>query len=351
MRYERYGLQYNQHALLFGVGKYVDSRFADLPATVRDVHEVARVLCDPQYCGYPRENVHVFTNCEATIENARTALRNLSTIVNSQSVVFLFFSGHGGRLLENDAPETFLCFRDSNLDTLQMSGMSGDEFSTLIARVQCSKLVVILDACHSGGSASLKSQMPRKPWKSGLANNYLASLGEGAGRVVIASSKAEQNSYVRSTGDFSLFSWYLIEGLRGGASIRGDGLVRIFDLFTYVSEKVRAECNQQEPILHAKDVDDNFAMAFRPVEVPDAFLSIHEIREVILRDSLEGARLLSEYMLSKELYQGIDAVELKRAVLERIRKNERLFGLTKDEEVERNRAIHALLRTCMDLEI
>ena len=60
----------NAAALLIGVGAYTHSRFASLPATVRDAQAIAAVrdaqaiaavLTDPAHCGYPPANVQTIT--------------------------------------------------------------------------------------------------------------------------------------------------------------------------------------------------------------------------------------------------------------------------------------------------
>jgi hypothetical protein len=42
------------HALLIGVGSYIHhTAVTNLPTTVEDVRQLAALLTDPQYCGYP----------------------------------------------------------------------------------------------------------------------------------------------------------------------------------------------------------------------------------------------------------------------------------------------------------
>jgi len=51
-------------------------------------------------------------------------------------------------------------------------------------------------------------------WKAGLPETYYEALSRGSGRVVIASSKEEQISYVRLLGELSLFTYHLREALQ-----------------------------------------------------------------------------------------------------------------------------------------
>ena len=63
------------HVLLIGVGDYIHSGFASLPATVRDTHALATILTDPSRCGCPPAKVHVLLTTEqATAANFRAVL-------------------------------------------------------------------------------------------------------------------------------------------------------------------------------------------------------------------------------------------------------------------------------------
>jgi hypothetical protein len=71
-----------------------------------------------------------------------------------------------------------------------------------------------------------------------------------------------------------LFTEHLIAGLRGAAG-RGDGLVRVLDLYDHIQRNVVARCPSQRPVLKA-ETEDNFPIArcsAAPTRVrpPDAF--------------------------------------------------------------------------------
>jgi len=123
----------NFQALLVGVGEYTHPRFANLLATARDVQTIAAVLTDPARCGYPPTKVQVLTGEQATAVNIRTALKALAESTIPKSTVFVYFSGHGGRALENSTWRAYLCPRETDPDDLAHSAIPGDEFSTLLA--------------------------------------------------------------------------------------------------------------------------------------------------------------------------------------------------------------------------
>ena len=342
-------------ALLIGVGDYPHPRFASLPATVRDVQAIAAILADPDRCGYPRDNVQVITGSDATAANIRAALESLAQSTNSQSTVLLYFSGHGGRALESGHWRTYLCPREADPDDLAHTAISGDEFSVLLTTIPARKLLVMLDACHAAGSAELKATDGTVVWKAGLPDSYYEALSQGTGRVVIASSREDQFSYVRPQGDVSLFTHRLLQALSGKAAVRGDGLIHVLDVFHYVNEAVQADEPKQTPILKVSDLDLNFPIALdrggKGIGPAPAAADVAAIREQIVRDPIAGARALSDYLATRSAWATKrNEVDLKRAELEHIQHDLDLFGPNPSDQAAKHRAVYFLLRVCLELE-
>ena len=293
----------------------------------------------------------------------RAALKSLAQSTNAQSTAFIYFSGHGGRALENGIWRAYLCLREADPDNLAHTAIPGDEFSTLLAAIPARKLLVMLDACHAAGSAELKAADGSIVWKAGLPDDYYEALSQGSGRVVIASSKEDQFSYVRPQGDLSLFTYHLREALGGKAAIRGNGLIHVLDVFHYVNEAVQTDEPKQVPILKVKDLDLNFPIALalggKTAGPAISVIPIADIRERIVRDPIAGAKALSEYLATRpepalSAAEGWAAkrnkVDLKRADLERIQHDLDLFGPNPGDQAAKNRAVYFLLCVCLELE-
>jgi hypothetical protein len=343
------------YALLVGVGGYSHPHFASLPATVRDAQAIAAILTDPARCGYPSTNVEIITGSDATVANIRAALKILAESTNSESTALVYFSGHGGRALENSVWRAYLCPREADPDDLAHTAISGDDFGTLLAAIPARKLLVVLDACHAGGSAELKVADGTFLWKVGLPDDYYEALSQGSGRVVIASSKENEFSFVHPQGDLSLFTYHLRDALGGRAAIRSDGLIHVLDVFHYVNEAVHADEPKQTPILKAKDLDLNFPIALalggKAAGLAVSVTPVADIREQIIRAPIAGAKALSEYLATHpEWAAKRDEVDLKRAELERIQHDLDLFGPNPSDKAAKNRAVYFLLRACLELE-
>lgn len=249
------------HALLIAVAAY--TKISPLPAAVmNDATEIAAVLTSPTLCGYDSKNVAMLVDAQCTLDALRRELATLAARAKPDDTVIIFFSGHGGRFGNPADQESALIPVDCDPASLTSTIMSEAEFSAALERISAQRLVVLIDACHSGGVASFKGGDGLSSFDFGFSEKSLDRLAKGTGRVLIASSRASETSLVLAGAKNSLFTKHLLDALHGGATTQGDGLIRIFEVFNYVAENVRrAAPGRQHPIFKASDLEDNFAVA------------------------------------------------------------------------------------------
>lgn len=78
---------------------------------------------------------------------------------------------------------------DTDVDSLYATGIPiQDLVRTIKARVHSERVVIILDACHSGAASADAKGLVR------TSNVSAADISEGTGQLVIASSKPDQVS-------------------------------------------------------------------------------------------------------------------------------------------------------------
>ncbi|MDJ0837176.1 MAG: caspase family protein [Acidobacteriota bacterium] len=141
-------------ALIIGVNQYKDPAVTDLRGAVADAHNMQALLTDPDGYAFPKENVILLTDENATLKNVRKAIKKgLIARAGQGDPVVIFFSGHGtqGPDLngdEEDGKDEILLLHDS--DTLAL-GLWDDEFNRLLHKLikKTAEVTVILDACHS----------------------------------------------------------------------------------------------------------------------------------------------------------------------------------------------------------
>lgn len=254
------------HALVIGIANYPQVR--PLPEIVLNDARAIHELLASSACGYPTANVRQLLDDRATANGIRTALARLASRVKPDDTVVVFFSGHGGYEENGDETRQYLIPYDCDPNDLSGTAISGEEMTGLLRDINAGRLLVLFDSCHSGGAGDPKSLLPQL--KTGLSESYYEGLARGKGRVVIASSRPEEVSWALSGMDNSLFTYYLLEALRGQTTTLGDGYVHVFDIFRHVADhvppraaeiKINGGTASQHPIFKATAMEEDFPVA------------------------------------------------------------------------------------------
>ncbi len=250
----------NAYALVIGIADYRRAR--KLPPAVRnDAQDIRNLLIDPRHCGYPPEQVQLLLDEQATADGIRAALKTLADATDPTSIVLLYASGHGGRVESGPHAGEYLLPVDadpSSARSLARTAISGDEFTAALRAIPAHKVVVFLDCCHAGGIGQPKDATA-PVIKAGFSDAYYDALEGGRGRVILASSRSDEHSWILPGDANSLFTRHLLAGLRGGIPSE-DGLIRIFDLFEYLQPRVTGDQPRQHPVFKA-EIEENFPVA------------------------------------------------------------------------------------------
>lgn len=289
----------NGYALLVGVG-------ADLPVTVKDATGLKDILTDKGRCAYSEDNVRLLTEKQATRQDILNGLDWLKIQAQDdpQASVIVYFSGHGGYL-----PDYHLLPFGYDHKDLANTAVFGTEFTEKLRAIQSKKLLILLDCCHAGAMAEVKTagfvKSPAPPELKEI-------LTEGSGRIMLASSHADE---VSKTGDpYSVFTQALRQGLAGYGASKQDGYAYIADIATHVGQVVpRLTDNKQHPMLDFSGAD-NFVVAYygggekSPKPLPE--LSAHNILPF---DSIDADLVEGYHNILKKLQKNLIAVENQMA--------------------------------------
>ncbi|MEO0377672.1 MAG: caspase family protein [Cyanobacteria bacterium P01_A01_bin.17] len=240
------------HACIVGVG-------ADLPNTVKDAQGIANILQDPERCAYEPDQVQLLTAEQAARDSILAALDKLATTTDADATVLVYFSGHGYQVASPMGEAYYLMPHGYDQKKLYQTAISGAEFTAKLRAIPAKKLVILLDCCHAGGLSGFED-LGLEAAKAPLPPEAQAFLAEGSGRVVIASSKADEVSFAGKP--YSAFTLAVIEALAGTGVAQKDGYVRVSDLALHAREVVpRRTRNRQHPILNFEQAD-NFVLAY-----------------------------------------------------------------------------------------
>lgn len=246
--------------LVVGIANY--KSINSLPESViNDACDLNACLVDETLCGYRADNVRLLTDEQAEKDDLLAALEWLAEVSTKDSTVFVYFSGHGGRITQGDFAGEYLLPADCSSasdEHLAESSLHGGVFAELLRRIQAKKMILTLDCCHASGVGQAKD-VAASEMKGGLSEEYLEMLKAGRGRVVFASSRESEYSYVLPGERNSVFTTHLLAGMRGAVP-SPDGLVRVFDLFHYLQPLVTAAQPKQHPVFKC-EVEENFPIA------------------------------------------------------------------------------------------
>jgi uncharacterized caspase-like protein len=253
------------HALLIGVGTYQHAPQMNVPVTVADAQALARVLRDPQFCGYPEEQVVLLHDIDATRERILHALDELANRAGSDDTVMLFYCGHGDY---GDDGIFYLTTHDTRIVNKRVadgSGISQQQLLTKLKALPARRALLVFNACHSDEIAPTLSADAAPP-RSNVPDTITAALlATGEGRIIITACREDQYSHIGG-GPLTIFAQALVDSLCGKGTTNQRGYISAFDLYTAVydtvSETVRTSYGRrQEPVLTIHKEVGPFAVA------------------------------------------------------------------------------------------
>ncbi|MEO1185055.1 MAG: caspase family protein, partial [Cyanobacteria bacterium J06636_27] len=295
-------------ALLIGVSEYEPGLNA-LPAAVQDVEAMRRVLVDPEMGDFADSDITVLKNPQP--QKVRNEIYNLFANRQKDDLVLFYFSGHG---IKDERGKLYLSTRTTRKDNGKLVKPSSIAASVLHESINDSRSqrqVIILDCCFSGAIATGMTA------KDDGSIDLEEQLG-GTGRAILTSSSSTQYSFEQEGSELSLYTRYLVEGIKtGAADTDGDGQISIDELHEYASQKVHEASPAMTPkfypmeegykILLAKSHQDDPKLQYRQEverrakETRGTFsisaLRILELKRNELKLSVEEATVIKDEVL------------------------------------------------------
>jgi WD40 repeat protein len=221
---------------------YPDLQFAGIDAEAL-VDELSR-----QEGGmYTRVYGQALTGKDVSKETVLSALRNLRDI-EAADVLLLFFSGHGVRERDaNGRSKYYYLPTGSTRTNIPNEGLAWDDIATEVRQLGAGRVILLLDACHSGDIANSASN-----------EKVAASLAGDIG-IVFTSSSGNEYSFEDPSWGHGAFTRALLDGLRGEADFTRDGTVDWSELQLYVTTSVRHMTRgSQNPMVPRLEQFSNF---------------------------------------------------------------------------------------------
>lgn len=156
--------------------------------------------------------------------------------------VFIYYVGHG--VADKNSQATFFVAKDSEPNNISVTGFSVARFYKSIDKLPAKRVMVVIDACYSGQTATKGSLL------TGVSPGML-KVKEAAPPEKVAVFTSAGSDQVSSWYDdkrHSMFTYYFLKGLLGEADLNKDRSVSYKELEDYVHDNVRRTSMRQSGV-------------------------------------------------------------------------------------------------------
>ena len=230
------------YALVIGISKYLhgtdkemlgENEFPHLKYAAEDARRFAEFL---ENYGVIKYNVTCLLDEEADneriIEELDKLRKNCNDSQQQNPLVILFFSGHGW--VDNEDRHYLITYR-SERNKLVSTALKHNTLKSSLDDLNTDKLVVFIDACHSGAMAV--------PDAKGAFKYDPEGLGSGQGRYIISSCAAGQKSWEWEERKGGIFTSHLLELLKCETDDIQQEKIDIENLVPVLRKKVKQTAN------------------------------------------------------------------------------------------------------------
>ncbi len=247
-------------ALVVGISKFKDPSL-NLRYAAKDATDFRNFLVND--AGFAPDHVHLLVDEHATKEQILKEFGDkwLPRVARPNDLVVLYFSTHGSPSEMDIRGVNYIVTHDTMRDSLFSTGLAMREVVEAInERINSKRILVIMDACHSGAATTEHKGLVRQ------SNFDAAAIAQGTGQMVICSSQPSEVTWESKNYQNGVFTRHLIEGLR-----EKDGHVTLEQAFKLIQNRVQEEVLRdrgevQSPVLSSKWSGEDLILAVKPTD-------------------------------------------------------------------------------------
>lgn len=241
---------YQVWAAIVGISEYKSPDIPSLRYADRDAEAFYDFLVTPLEAGgrgVSKANIRKLINKEATKTNIQEAIFDFMKSALEEDIAIIYFAGHGAP--DPTRPNVpYLLAYDSDLGRPAATAVKMQEVQDAIRDyIKARKIIVFADACHSAGVSTNVAM--RGMANAGLINQFLEEIAK-AGNSVLTFSASESNEFSQESqnwgGGHGVFTYHILEGLKGKADTDEDSIVRLGELVDYVNLSVRRDTKSMQ---------------------------------------------------------------------------------------------------------
>ncbi len=261
-------------ALVVGISQFAIPSL-NLKYAAKDAQDFRDFLVNK--CNFAPDHIKLLQNEQATKDKILDVLGDswLPRVSLPDDLVVIFISSHGSPSDLDVAGVNYVVAHDTNPEKLFTTGIPIQHLAaTIKERVHSNRVLVILDACHSGGAGESKGLVRS-------SNVDASAIAQGTGHMVICSSAKSEASWESKKYPNGVFTHTLIEALQS----KGDN-TKLTDAFaalkTGVQQQVAAERGvMQTPVLEmSKWKGEDLLLAAKPSQPRKSLVDIDDSTSV-----------------------------------------------------------------------
>lgn len=262
-------------AVVVGVSEFANPSL-NLKYAAKDASDFCRFLIDK--CHFAPDHVKLLVNKDATKDKILDLLGDswLPRVALPDDLVVIFISSHGSPSEMDVCGVNYIVAHDTKPEKLFTTGVPIQQLAgTIKERVHSNRVVVILDACHSGGASDSKGIQR-------TSNVDASQMAQGTGHVVICSSSKTESSWESKKYPNGVFTHTLIESL-----LKNGENTKLGEAFSQLKDSVQREVAAergviQTPVLEtSKWKGQDLQLAAKPASprpgLPEAVESTAEV--------------------------------------------------------------------------
>lgn len=215
--------------LFVGISRYQDQRIPQLSYADRDATALYQLFS--QQKTFETTQLRLLQNEDATRSKITESLAYFLSKAAPHDLVIIFLAAHG--MLE--AGEYFFIPHDAMKDNLFGTAIKDIDIGSSLKRISSKRVLLFTDTCHSAG---LKDGLEKYRGSESPVSRFFETLSKAEGRITITASESNEVSIEDARLKHGVFSYHLLQGLRGKADKNQDQVVGVMELFQYLSEQV-----------------------------------------------------------------------------------------------------------------
>lgn len=220
----------NLYIFTVAINKYRDRRL-QLKYAVPDAEFILKGFSSQKKSLYQNIFTHHLFDDNVTKDGLKSSFEKLGDEVQADDVFVFYIAGHG-ITYDEDGDYYYLPsnFRFTSSEAIQQQGISKNDLTRYLSLIKAGKTLMLMDTCNAGSFLGNNTR--------GLSEQTaIDRLTRSTGHATIVASSDDQVAMEGYEGH-GIFTYILVEGLRGKADTDGDGFITLQELSAYTEEEV-----------------------------------------------------------------------------------------------------------------